>query len=63
MGQDVRGVHQVFQLRQVVARGGPRDLHLLGLGRIVQLDQEHEAIELRLGQRIGAFLFDRVLRG
>ena len=30
---------------------------------IVQLDQEHEPVELRLGQRIGPFLLDRVLRG
>ena len=26
------------------------------------IDEEHEAVELRLGQRIGAFLLDRVLR-
>ena len=32
-------------------------------GRIVDLDVEHEAVELGLGQRIGAFLLDRVLRG
>ena len=34
---------------------------LLG-GRVLDHDVEHEAIELRLGQRIGAFLLDRVLR-
>ena len=31
-------------------------------GRILDHDVEHEAIELRLGQRIGAFLLDRILR-
>ena len=30
---------------------------------IVDEDVEHEAVELGLGQRIGAFLLDRVLRG
>ena len=31
-------------------------------GRVFDHDVEHEAIELRLGQRIRAFLLDRVLR-
>ena len=30
---------------------------------IIHLDVEHEAVELGLGQRVGAFLLDRVLRG
>ena len=30
---------------------------------IADVDREHEAVELGLGQRIGAFLLDRVLRG
>ena len=30
---------------------------------IVDEHVEHEAVELRFGQRIGAFLLDRVLRG
>ena len=30
---------------------------------IIDLDVEHEAVELRFGQRIGSFLLDRVLRG
>lgn len=33
---------------------------MLRLG-ITDLDEEHEAIELRFRERIGAFLFDRVL--
>ena len=32
-------------------------------GRKVDADLEQEAVELRLGQRVGAFLLDRVLRG
>ncbi len=40
-----------------------KDLFLLRERRIVDLDIEHEAIELRFGQRIGSFLLDRILRG
>ena len=39
------------------------DLELLVLGRVVDAHLEHEAVELGLGQRVGAFLLDRVLRG
>ena len=38
------------------------DAHLFVLGQVLHHDVEHEAIELRLGQRIGAFELDRVLR-
>ena len=38
----------------------PELFFLLG---IIDEDVEHEAVELRFGQRIGAFLLDRVLRG
>ena len=45
-------------------RGGrAHDLELLVLGQVVDDDVEHEAVELGLGQRIGAFQLDRVLRG
>ena len=57
------GRQEVIELRQRVAGRRPRDLDLLGLRRVVQLDQEHEAVELRFGQRVGSFLLDRVLRG
>ena len=33
------------------------------LRRVADADLEHEAVELGFGQRIGAFLLDRVLRG
>ena len=59
---DLRRVQQVRQRRQLVAGRRAGDLDLLVFGRVVQLDQKHEAIELRLRQRIGAFLLDRVLR-
>ena len=39
------------------------DAPLLLGRRVLDHDVEHEAIELRLRQRIGAFLLDRVLRG
>ena len=39
------------------------DPHLLVLRQVGHHDVEHEAIELRFGQRVGAFLLDRILRG
>ena len=57
------GRQQVLEPRQLVAGRRARDLDLLGLGGVVELDQEHEPVELRLGQRVGPFLLDRVLRG
>ena len=39
------------------------NLPLLGARRIADLQFQHEAVHLRFGQRIGAFLFDRILRG
>ncbi len=46
----------------LVRRGGGRDDLLLLLGaRVVDQDVEHEAVELGLGQRIGAFQLDRIL--
>ena len=47
---------------KVVAGRRARDLDLLVFRRVVELDQEHEPVELRFGQRIRAFLLDRVLR-
>ncbi len=44
--------------------GGPlHDLQLLVALRVADDDVEHEAVELRFGERIGPFLFDGVLRG
>ena len=44
-------------------RGAPGDLELLVEARVLHEDLEHEAVLLGLGQRIGPFLLDRVLRG
>ena len=41
----------------------PGDLELLVEARVLHEDLEHEAVLLGLGQRIGPFLLDRVLRG
>ena len=57
-----RGEH-MLELRQRVAGGGSGDHHLFFLGGIINLNQEHEAVELCLGQWVGALLLDRVLRG
>ena len=40
-----------------------QNLDLLLLLRIADHDLEQEAVELGLGQGIGAFVFDRILRG
>ncbi len=45
------------------ARRLRHDPHLVVFRQVRHDDVEHEAIELRLGQRVGAFELDRVLRG
>ena len=63
------GLHQALHLLhfQPVADLALGDVahqrHLVDLRRIVDLHLQQEAVELRLGQRVGAFLLDRVLRG
>ena len=52
-----------IQRRQIVPGGKPGDRHLLLELRVVDADEEHEPVELGLGQRIGAFLLDGVLGG
>ena len=53
---------RVRELRILDRRRGPHDLDLLVLRQVVDHDLEHEAVELRFGQRVRAFLLDRVLR-
>ena len=43
----------------IAVENGP----FLGAVRVTDDDLEHEAVDLRFGQRIGAFLLERVLRG
>ena len=45
-----------------VGGGALDDLQLVGRVGVADLDHEHEAVELGFGQRVGAFLLDRVLR-
>ena len=45
------------------AGGLLHDRLLLGPAGVAHPKLEHEAVELRLGQRIGAFLLDRILGG
>ena len=51
-----------LQLRILNRRRRSRDLELLVVRRVLDDDVEHEAVELRFRQRIGAFELDRVLR-
>jgi hypothetical protein len=47
------------------ARGGGEvdDLHFVRGAQVIENGIEQEAVELRFGQRVGAFEFDGVLRG
>ena len=49
--------------RPLIRRGERSDLSLFREGRIRDTEHEHEAVELRVGQRVRALLFDRVLGG
>ena len=71
---DVDPAHDLLDRAEVVegeqllelGRGHQRaldDRQLLVVLRVVDEDLEHEAVDLRLGQRIGALRLDRVLRG
>src|SRR3546814_5071992 len=68
-GDDVTVRQHLLDLRQVEVGGSAaladRSDHarLVGLRGVVDQHLEQEAVELRLGERIRAFLFDRVLRG
>ena len=62
--QDLLGVGAGLQLRPAHARGvAIDDLHFVFGAQVVEQHVEQEAIELRFGQRIGAFELDRILRG
>ncbi len=70
---DGRAADDLVEMEQILAgeerldrlgRSGGRfqdDGDFVGLGQVVDLDVEHEAVELGLGQRVGAFHFDGVL--
>ena len=58
----VFGGHRGLRLGLLGAGGVEQDLPLRLAVRIVDVDLHQEAVELRFGQRIGAFLLQRVLR-
>ena len=60
--QDVLAVQHLGHRGLHVGGPLPHDLLFLAVGRVIDLDHEQEAVELGFGQRIGAFLLDRVLR-
>ena len=61
--QDFLGRDDRLDLHLAAAGGRLDDAELVGLGRVVDLDVEHEPVLLRLGQRVRSFLLDGVLRG
>jgi hypothetical protein len=59
---DALTVHDLRHFRRVRERGAAHDFVQLGAIEIRHVELEHEAVELRLGQRIGPFLLERILR-
>ena len=59
--EHVRATRARLELRQLGEAGAPQDLLFLGALGVADPDLEHEAVALRLGQRIGALLLDRIL--
>ncbi len=57
------GIEQALDRDRLAPAHPHQDLALLEPGRIVHPHLEKKPVELRLGQRIGAFLLDRVLGG
>ena len=63
-GQQVRGTpDRLHALRAVPGLVVAEHLHLRARGRVTHRDPRHEAVDLRLGQGVGAFELDGVLRG
>ena len=63
-GEHVRGLQHRLQQRVRVTRGlGLEDRLLRVRRRVPEAHSQHEAVELRLGQWIGALVLDRVLGG
>ena len=56
-------VEDLREFRALGARTHRHDLLLVFQRGVIDLDVEHEAVELRFRQRIGSFLLDGVLRG
>ena len=58
----ILSVEDVFQRGQLRSGGVAGDRNFLVATGIINADHEHETVELRFGERVGAFLLDRVLR-
>src|SRR5439155_803529 len=54
--------HDVERRRGDPAMGEPQHSDLVVLGQVAEVELEEEAVELRLGQRVGALVLDGVLR-
>ena len=59
---EIGAAHRPLEIDVPQRRRRPHHFVLLVDGRVIDHDVEHEAIELRLGQRVRAFELDRVLR-
>src|SRR5690606_3224833 len=62
-GDDPLGVEQGVQGHLHIRSGGLDHLDLLGQGRVIQFNGEHETIELGLGQGVGTLPLYWVLGG
>ena len=62
IGEYLLAIEDLLQLWRVIRCGLRNDVRFLGEAGIVHPDFEHEPVQLRLGQRIGSFVFNRVLR-
>ena len=62
-GEDLLAGQCGFESRLVAAGGLFEDAKFLGSRRVVDHDVEHEAVQLRFGERVRSFLLDGILRG
>ena len=58
---DVLRAHRGLHRGPLAAGHPPHDLHLLLAVRVVHAELQHETVDLRFRQRVGALLLDRVL--
>ncbi len=61
----IMGVHNLIhgRLGRSPLQAAAQHRRLLLFGQIAQFEPDREAVQLRLGQRIGALVFDRVVGG
>ena len=61
--QNLGGAEHTLQLRGVCGGTVLHHVNLFVETRVINADVEHETVELRFGERISPFLFNRILRG